>query len=66
MSKITDAMVEAALDNWFDGDGWKRDNNETVGILMTGMRAALEAALAVAPKDDPPDEEGGMPSAMVW
>lgn len=27
-------------------------------------RAALEAALAVAPKDDPPDEEGGMPSAM--
>lgn len=61
MSKVTDAMVEAALMEL-----------RRHGIMLTregttqAMRAALEAALAVAPKDDPPDEEGGMPSAMVW
>lgn len=52
MTRITDEMVEAALDVWFPmyPKGWQREDiSKNYRICM---RTALEAALAVAPKDE--------------
>lgn len=49
MTQVTDAMIEAAVDAWFYGKPIRRGWYESSAILH--MRAAIEAALAVAPKD---------------
>jgi hypothetical protein len=55
MAEITDAMIEAALDAWYEDEEWREptascsgaDNERFIEIARRDMRKALEAALAV-------------------
>lgn len=50
--EVTDAMIEAALDTWFNGFNgfdWRRFADPSPFLVRTRMKAALEAALAAAP-----------------
>lgn len=72
MSKVTDAMVEAARKEIAPYRCYVKAVRDlcadaSADCKCRGIaRAALEAALAVAPKDDQPDEEGGFPAMRVW
>lgn len=52
---VTDEMVETALRGWFGPGFWKPEvtGAHTVAKLRGQMRAALEAAVAVAPTQPP-------------
>lgn len=52
MTQITYEMIEAALDIWTDRS-WRTSGGAfTALVYCQRMRAALEAAVAVAPKDE--------------
>ena len=54
---VTQAMVEAALDKWYDGEDWRVILQESLAKQLSEMRATLEAALAAAPPQaNPPDQ----------
>lgn len=63
MTCVTDEMVEAALDIWTD-KSW-RTSGGAITALVYGqrMRAALEAALAVAPKDEDSERKSAFDAA---
>jgi hypothetical protein len=48
---ITDQMVEAALDAWWEDRWWRHDREVNDLIKAKRLRAALEAAEAAAPPD---------------
>ena len=51
--RVTDEMVEAALDKWYPGEDWRKVLEEHVDHYRGEMRAAILAALDALPKAAP-------------
>jgi hypothetical protein len=60
---VTPAMVDAALDSWYYGPGWRDVSDADIARLRRDMSAALTAALAVSGYGEVVE---ALKEVMVW